>query len=83
MFIVHALNNFVDNYETLSYAAVNTARLKRSAAGDESPYSRPVRIRFNSYNRYESLSRTVLFRELFKNRRETLRANRKGTKRVQ
>ncbi|RCN50524.1 reprolysin family zinc metalloprotease [Ancylostoma caninum] len=44
--LVFSLNSFVDNYETLNYRTVNTARRKRSLG-----YGEPVNLRFHAYNR--------------------------------
>ncbi|KJH49558.1 Disintegrin [Dictyocaulus viviparus] len=43
---VISLSNFIDNYETLSYRVVNTARKKRSSG-----YGDPINLKFNAYNR--------------------------------
>ncbi|CAB3407228.1 unnamed protein product [Caenorhabditis bovis] len=52
---VLALNNFIDNFETLNYRASHVAnqaaRRKRSIGTVESIYAEPVNIRFNAYNR--------------------------------
>ncbi|VDM58368.1 unnamed protein product [Angiostrongylus costaricensis] len=50
-FSVVSLNNFVDNYETLNYHVVNTARRKRSSG-----YGEPINLKFHAYNRSFHLS---------------------------
>ncbi|KAJ1346477.1 hypothetical protein KIN20_001267 [Parelaphostrongylus tenuis] len=48
---VVCLNNFVDNYETLNYRVVNTARRRRSSG-----YGEPINLKFHAYNRSFHLS---------------------------
>uniref|UniRef100_A0A1I7X9E3 ADAM10 endopeptidase n=1 Tax=Heterorhabditis bacteriophora TaxID=37862 RepID=A0A1I7X9E3_HETBA len=43
---VYALNNFVDDYQTLSYRSLNTGKRKRSGN-----YGEPVNLKFHAYNR--------------------------------
>ncbi|VDL76326.1 unnamed protein product [Nippostrongylus brasiliensis] len=44
--IAYSLNNFVDNFETLNYRTVSSARRKRSSG-----YGEPINLKFLAYNR--------------------------------
>ncbi|CAI2318262.1 unnamed protein product [Caenorhabditis sp. 36 PRJEB53466] len=52
---VNALNNFIDNFETLNYRATHVAnqvsRRKRSIESLAAHYQEPIGFRFNAYNR--------------------------------